>query len=185
MNLQISLPKVLCALEKERKKKNGGCNNSCGWILLRILSDNIASRATRSYIICSKLSPLGAVCSMKSRNAQCVFTYLDRARLQKAVFWKKVGWKRALSSFWLMLNMRQTGAIFILIMFATCYNRRLRNIRMEGEWVARKWDMSSLERNFNSSSTIVASPKRLPAFLIPRVAKIFLELCIIDRVKSA
>lgn len=45
--------------------------------------------------------------------------------------------------------------------------------------------MSSLERNFNSSSTIVASPKRLPAFLIPRVAKIFLELCIIDRVKSA
>lgn len=63
-----------------------------------------------------------------------------------------------------MLNMRQAGAIFILIMFATCYNRRLRNIRMEGEWVARKWDMSSLERNFNSSSTIVASPKRLPAF---------------------
>lgn len=149
MNLQIPNPRGFARWrEKEREKEkkmvdaitlaSGHYYVSCRIISPRVLPDLI------SFVRNS--APSGKACMQHEIQECAMRIYLLRPckalqgdRCGHFFFcWKKapqmstIGWKRALCSFWLMFNMRQVDAIFILVTFATCYNRRLRNIRMEG-----------------------------------------------------
>lgn len=163
MNLQISNQRGFGERGMERKKKKmvDAITLAAGYyyVSCRIIS----SLACYQILYHLKLNPLGqgvyAAWNPGMRNAYYTLTYL-RAR------WTTSGYPRghfffffflnkgaanvhaALSSFWLTFNMRQVGAIFILVTFATWLTTGAWEIFVWRERVARKWDMSPVGEEF-------------------------------------